>query len=236
MADTKIISEKILKYYDNASHTAYAEHGGVFADEYDQMVATEGSPLRDLALALQDFCEGKRVLEVAAGHGRWTRYVAGVASYVLATDGSPRMLKQAEDLIYWKKELPVGRCELLCLDAFDIEEAPGSFDVGFSVNWLEHIPRDRVDAFVDALHLKLGSGARVLTAINFFSEKSRAGLFQKDDNPDWLSKRKRPDGSEYEIVDNPYTEADLRQIFNGKVQNLTYQEGVKFYWVTYEIL
>lgn len=236
MGDTQNISDEILKYYNNESHTAYAEHGGVFAEEYDQMVATGGSPLRDLALALQDFCRGKRVLEVAAGHGRWTRYVADVASYVLATDGSPRMLTQAEELIHWEKELPVGRCDLLCLDAFDIDEAPGSFDVGFSVNWLEHIPSDRVDAFVDAFHHKLGSGARVLTAINFFSAQSRAGLFQKDGNSDWFSKRKRPDGSEYEIVDNPYTEVDLRRIFEGKVHKMTYQEGVKFYWVTYEIL
>lgn len=234
MSEAIEISNGILKYYDNPSHTAYLEHGGVFAEEYDEWFATEGSPIRDLALALQHFCGGKDVLEVAAGHGRWTRYVAETANSILATDASPRMLRQAEELVSWKKELPEGRCEFLCLDAFNIDEAPGHFDVGFSVNWLEHIPTARLDEFLDAFHRKLGSGSQVLTAINFFG--STKGLYRKDGLPDWFSKRTRPDSSTYEIVDNPYSEQDLRRILGRSARNITYHAGVKFYWVTYEVI
>ena len=233
MSGAQRISESILGYYDNPSHSAYLEHGGVFAAEYDQWFATEGSPIRDLALALQQFCKGKRVLEVAAGHGRWTRYVADVASYILATDGSPRMLKQAEELVLWQKDIPKDRYGFLCLDAFGINAAPGQFDVGFSVNWLEHIPSVRLSEFLDAFHRKIGSGTQALAAINFFG--STEGLYRKEGYSDWFSRRTRPDGSVYEIVDNPYTEEDLRRILGPFAENITYHAGVKFYWVKYEV-
>ena len=235
MKTASAVCDGILAYYDNASHTAYAEHGSVFAEEYDQMVATKDSHIRDIALFIQNQSRGKRVLEVAAGHGRWTRYVAQVADYVLATDASPRMLAQAEELVAHRQDLPDGKVEFLHLDAFEIGRAPGTFDFGFSVNWVEHIPKVRVDEFLNAFHQKLGQGAKALIAINYFSDASRAKLYQKSDGSDWYNKRTRPDGSSYEIVDNEYSEEELRQMLKGRAKYVEFYSGVKFYWVTYEV-
>jgi len=236
MKTASVVCDEIVAYYDNASHTAYAEHGAVFAEDYDERVATEGSSLRDLALVIQDLSRGNRVLEVAAGHGRWTRYVARVAEYVLATDASPRMLAQAEELVAHGQDLPDGKVDFLHLDAFEIGRVPGTFNFGFSVNWVEHIPMVRVDEFLTAFHLKLGQGAKALIAINFYRETTREKLYQKSDGPDWYSKRTRPDGSEYEIVDNEYSEEELRELLAGTAKNIEYSSGVGFYWVTYEVV
>lgn len=236
MNDANAVCDEVLAYYDNESHTAYAEHGRVFAEDYDERVATEGSSLRDLALVIQDLSRGKRVLEVAAGHGRWTRYVAQVAEYVLATDASPRMLAQAEELIWHGQDLPDGRVDLLCLDAFDIGRVDGTFDFGFSVNWVEHIPLSRVDEFIDAFHHVLGRGKKAMIAINFYKSTTIAKLYQKPDGPDLYSKRTRPDGSVYEVIDNQYGEEGLRRLLEGKAVNVTYDDShPAFYWVTYEV-
>src|SRR5690242_4998033 len=111
----------MVSYYDDLCVTAYDFDAVSLAREYDAAYPTERSWMRDLASALQEIARGMRVLEVADGHGRWTRYLARTAHNMLVTDASARMLVQARELIATENDVSPGRCRFLKIDAFQLD-------------------------------------------------------------------------------------------------------------------
>src|ERR1043166_3373534 len=79
--DFNIYRQEMASYYHRVSASAYRFNAPEFARQYDAVYRTAGSWLRDLAMELQEVGRGKRVLEVACGHGRGTRYLAESANY-----------------------------------------------------------------------------------------------------------------------------------------------------------
>lgn len=228
--------QQMVSYYDDLCVTAYDFDAATFAREYDAAYTTPRSWMRDLALALQQIAHDQRVLEVAAGHGRWTRYLARTARSVLVTDASARMLVQARELITTDNELAPNSCRFLKIDAFHLDQLPQAlFDVGICVNFFQHIPYSRHACFLEAFHRTLGSGSRALIAINRLRRETRARLYRRAGEPDRYDARPRPDGSVCEIIDNVFTERDLRQIFDPWAHDLCYILGTKFYWITYQV-
>ncbi len=234
-ADFAVYRQDMANYYDQASQQAYLFNPSALAREYDAVYATEGSWLRDLALAIQDVTRNRRVLEIAAGHGRWTRYIAESASHVLATDASRRMLAQAQQVVGQGRQLPPERCTFLPIDAFHIDTAPGTFDCAVSVNFFQHIPTVRQRVFLDALHRKLGPGGNVLVAINRLRRSTRQRFYRKPGELDHFDLRQLKDGSVYEIDDNVFTPGQLAAIFNGRSTCYRFHAGAKFYWVNYQV-
>jgi SAM-dependent methyltransferase len=189
-------------YYDNASHDAYAVHGAKFAEEYDVARADPNHGLHELAVVLEERMSGRRVLEIACGHGRWTRYVARTASHLLATDNSPRMLAQAAELIHHRNPLPPDRVELREWDAMEIARLPETFNAAFHVNFFDHLPRSMYRTFLDGFHSRLIAGSPVVLAVNKLRASTRAKLFFKPDSADAYLRRDRRDGSTYDIISN----------------------------------
>jgi demethylmenaquinone methyltransferase/2-methoxy-6-polyprenyl-1,4-benzoquinol methylase len=220
-------------YYDNPSHTAYAQHGSVFADEYDARYHTPGDGLRELMLVLREMTAGKRVLEIACGHGRWTRYVAQVASHVLATDNSPRMLKQAAELVHHNNPLPPGRVEFRECNAMDVANLPETFDAGFHVNFFDHLPRTLHQPFLDGFHSRLEPGAPVLLGVNKLTDKTRQNLYAKPGYDDKYLLRHRPDGSTYEIIDNEMNEQELTAAIGLRGKDFHFTAGKNLTWLAY---
>jgi len=223
--------QEMASYYDHASQVAYLFDAAEFARQYDAVYAEEGSWLRDLALAIQDITRGKRVLEIASGHGRWTRYIAQVASRVLATDASDRMLAQARQVVNAGGDLSRLRCTFARVDAFEIDRVEGAFDCAVTVNFFQHIPIKRHGAFLDALHRKLQSGTQVLIAVNRLQRQTRARLFRKPGEDDLFDLRLLIDGRVYEIIDNVFQPEQLRD----RVRDFSIHRGKKFDWVTYVV-
>src|SRR6476659_4813559 len=137
MSDFDVYRQDMVNYYDQASQLAYLFDPTELARQYDSVYATEGSWLRDLALSIQQIARGRRVIEIASGHGRWTRYIAESAAHVCATDASPRMLEQARQVVSFGRNLPRGRCKILPIDAFHIDQAPGVYDCAIAVNFFQ---------------------------------------------------------------------------------------------------
>src|SRR5688500_9082223 len=234
-ADFDVYRQDMVNYYDQASQLAYLFNPDQLARQYDAVYATEGSWLRDLASAIQQITRGRRVLEIASGHGRWTRYTAESANHVLATDASERMLDQARQVVRAGRALPPKRCEFLQLDAFHIDQAPGRFDCAVAVNFFQHIPTARHDDFLDALHRKLGPRAAVLIAINRLHRSTCQRFYRKPGEPDLFDLRQLKDGSVYEIIDNVFTPGQLAAVFSTRATNYRFHAGAKFYWITYTI-
>lgn len=219
--------------YDNTSHAAYAVHGGKFADEYVLAYATSADGLRELADVLQSRISHRRVLEVACGHGRWTRYVARVASYLLATDNSPRMLARAAQLVHHNNILPPGRVELREWDAMKLPDLPEMFDAAFHVNFFDHLPRSLQQVFLDGLHSRLSSGSPVVMALNKLSDSTRQQLFSHPGSDDMFLRRQRPDGSTYDIIDNEMGEVELIAMVGSRGTGFSFRHGKRHSWLAY---
>src|SRR5579871_3076559 len=144
--------ETTFEYYNNSSD--YGRH-----DAAEFMEQVRQSPdhwahslIADMQAALRD----RRVLEVACGYGRWTRFVAEVAEHIVATDYAPKNLALGV-----AQGLSPDRVEFRLADAFEIEQVEGTFDAGLHMNFISHVSKARADAFLDAFHRKLGSGSVV---------------------------------------------------------------------------
>jgi hypothetical protein len=147
------------------------------------------------------------------------------------------MLDQAQQVVHHARAraLPPWRCEFLRLDAFHVDSIPGDFRAAVTVNFFQHIPMARQQAFLDALHRKLGSGSEVLIAINRLKRSTRAKFYRKPGEPDLFDLRQLKDGSVYEIIDNVFTPGQLAAIFAGRCENYGFHAGAKFDWITYVV-
>ena len=117
------------------------------APVYDRVYAyPERQPdLRYLADYVTSHFEGLEVLEVAAGTGYWTQYLAAVSGGLLATDASEEPLSRLS-------QRP--GCEAVAtrvLDAYALGELGRTFTGVFAGLWLSHVPRERLGTFMAQL-------------------------------------------------------------------------------------
>jgi SAM-dependent methyltransferase len=232
--DHEAYAEAMLAYYDHPDNPAHRYRAAVKAREFDEDVAQAGHWRREVVRAMGQALRGRRVLELACGTGVWTRYLVDVADRVLATDASPRMLARARKLATAGKRLPAARLKFLQLDAYRLKDVPGVFDAALAMNWFEHVPRARHEEFLDALHNRVGRGARVFIGMVHLSDDWQAQLYTKPGASDAYGLRRRPDGSLFEIIDNVFGEQELRRIFAPRSRRLKVKSGKAYYWVTYE--
>src|SRR5205823_8799438 len=212
-------SGQLLRYYDNPSNDARRTHEARWAEYYRKEFHKPGNWLRETALALQETVRCRRVLELACGHCRWTPFIAEVAESVLATDLSPNMLQWGRRLFAYAA--PGARNVAFELaDAFRPDEIAGDFDAAAVINFFQHVPVARQDEFLILLHGKLAPGARVFLAACHIKGRFREHLVRGGD--DLYSRRKRPDGSRYEIIDNEFDEASLRMLLESHADDVSY--------------
>jgi len=222
-------------YYDKRIDPAQDKSSQGYAEEYDRNYATEGHWARELAIAIQEYLAGRRVMEIAAGTGQWTRYLVRTARFVQASDVTERALSRLEKVVRHAQEIPTGRFEVVRLDAYRPDEAPGEFDAALIVNFFQHIPRQQHDDFITRLHRRLPSGGRVLLAINHLSPRSRARLFSNPGDPNLWEPRQTFDGRPADIIDNVFSEPDLRELFGPYAREFNFFCGIGYYWICYEL-
>jgi SAM-dependent methyltransferase len=223
---------QLLRYYDNPSNDARRTHEARWAQHYRREFETPGSWLRETALALQETVRNRRVLELACGHCRWTPFIAEVAESVLASDLAPNMLTWGRQLFAYAapKARNVG---FMLADAFRADEIVGDFDAAAVINFFQHVPTARQDEFLIFLHAKLGPGAKVFLAASHIKGRFREYLVRR--GADLYSRRKRPDGSTYEIIDNAFDEDALRLLLESHADDVRYTNGEEYWWVQYTV-
>src|SRR5438552_15759515 len=97
--DYTAYARQMVAYYDNPSNDARKTPAHKWARHYRKEFETEGTWLREIARAAQEAARGRRVLELACGHCRWTPFIAEVAQSVLATDAAPNMLEWGQRVL-----------------------------------------------------------------------------------------------------------------------------------------
>jgi SAM-dependent methyltransferase len=124
--------------------------------------------LRTMEAWLPSMFVGRRVLEVACGTGWWTPHGASFAREWLATDLNPETLEVAR-----RKEMP-SCVRVETVDAYTFAElGDRRFDGAFAGCWWSHVPLGRLAGWLDALHARLESGARVVMLDNSYVRSSR---------------------------------------------------------------
>ena len=215
------LTDNVARYYA-ARAAVYDETAGYTDPEAEQFRA----PIKDRYRAA---FAGRRVLEVACGTGYWTAVIAESAEAVLGIDINPSVIRQAADRC---RHLP--NVAFQVADAYALEGVPGGFSAGFANWWWSHVPRQRMGAFLAALHGRLLPGALVLFADQLpYDGPAR----WSDGDGNTLEWRCLPDGRSFEIVKNFPSEGDIRGALAAVAQDVQYIErpAERSWTVTYRL-
>jgi demethylmenaquinone methyltransferase/2-methoxy-6-polyprenyl-1,4-benzoquinol methylase len=197
------------------------------ATEYEKVYAKperqqELATLREL---LPRWFAGHSVLEVACGTGYWTEAISKTAQSIVATDINDEVLEIA-------RRKKCGQCsvEFRKADAYSLDGIEGGYSAGFAGFWWSHIPKSRRRPFLQAFHAKLACGALVVLLENSYVHGSNSPLAPTaDEEGNTYSLRRLEDGSEWRVLKNFPTEAELRADLYPFATDIEYG-GLRYYW------
>jgi len=213
--------DDITRYYAERAHV-YDETAGYNDPDAEKLRI----PIK---VRYQDMFRGQTVLEIACGTGYWTKTIAEVATSVLAVDINFSLISQAKDRC---RKLPNVTFQIT--DAYILDGVPTGFSAALGIWWWSHVPRERLPAFLSALHSKLQPGALVL----FVDQLPYDGHVRRQDPlGNTLEQRSLPDGRSFEIVKNFPTEEYIRHALAGIADNVEFiQRPDERSWnVTYNV-
>jgi len=170
---------------------------------------------------------GLDVLEIAAGTGYWTQFIAAEARSILATDAVIESLTQIEKRSISK---PVS---IKVVDAYALTEIPRKFNGAFAGLWLSHVAKQRLFKFLETLHQTLEPGATVLFVDNSTVQCERLPLSYTDEWGNTFQDRELEDGSIHRILKNFPAEAELIKAIGNFGSNPKYIQLENFWLFQY---
>jgi len=203
------------------------------ADEYEQVYAKpeRQDDLQRLHELVPAYFSGRHVLEVACGTGYWTRLLATRAASVTACDLSPDVLALAR-----ARQSAADRVQFLRADAFALDVVPGAFDAAFAGFWLPHVLRRDGPRFLDGLHRRLPRGSLVLFVDNRYVAGSNRPITRTDAEGNTYQRRRLNDGTEYEVLKNFPSPAELRDVVQPSGGGQPEVHELTYYWyAAYEV-
>lgn len=150
--------------------------------------------------------EGRGVLEVACGTGYWTAAIAPHARAVTALDINEEVLALARE-----RPLPAGKVEFLRADAYALPDLGRRHDALFAGFWWSHVPRARLDAFLQGCVRAAAPGAMLAFLDGRFVEGSSTPIVRTDAEGNRYQTRRLDDGSVHEVMKNYPAESELIQ-------------------------
>ena len=212
------------------------------ADYYERVYfkPERQADLRAMEAWLPPLFAGRRVLEVACGTGWWTLHGARDAAAWLATDLNPETMDVAR-----RKDLPA--CvQMATVDAYTFAELGGqtfdgasfdaaSFDAAFAGCWWSHVPLQRLRPWLDTLHARLESGARVVMLDNRYVPGSSTVLSRHDEDGNSYQNRPLDDGSVHEVLKNFPTREQAFGLLGPRAQDPEWIEFDHYWALSYRL-
>ena len=195
------------------------------APEYDRIYLKpeRQTDLRAIERWLPPKFEGARVIEIACGTGYWTRFIAPVASHVLALDTA------AETIDIANTRVPAGKVDFLVGDAYALPGRLGQFDAAFAGFWFSHVPKARRREFLRGLATRLEPGATVVFLDNRYVEGSSSPVSARNTEGNTFQTRRLSDGSSHEVLKNFPDEAELLELAAGVGERPVFTSW-QYYW------
>lgn len=208
----------------------YSRRAREYESIYHRDDPVRQSELAELERCMHNALKERDVLEVACGTGYWTERAAAAARRVTATDMTMETLDVAV-----AKGLSPDKVRFIRADAYGLEKVPGPFNAGLANFWLSHVPKARLNAFLDGFHARLDPGSIVFMADNSYVEEVGGELFHREGEEDTYKLRTLSDGTQYEILKNYYRADDLIGLFTPRAAELQVQVSSCFWWVRYRL-
>lgn len=210
------------------------DYYGARALEYEKVYHREDvdyqQELSLLITNLKALLKDRTVLEIACGTGYWTKVAAEVAKHIVGIDIRSEVIEIANE-----KNLSSDKVEFIIGDAYRLEMLEKSFDFGLANFWFSHIPKNKIDNFLEGFHKKLKQGSRVFMADNVFVKGRGGELIIKENSEDTYKLRELSDGSKHEILKNYYSYNELYDIFEPITEDLNIFVGKSFWYVNYTV-
>ncbi len=178
---------------------------------YDKVYAypERQEDLRFLEAYIPKQLAGLDVLEIAAGTGYWTQFIARSAKSILATDATIEALTQINHRPI-NKPVPIQ-----VMDAYAVETLPGGYDGVFSGLWLSHVPKQKLRKFLSSLNQITQPGATVLFIDNSTAQCVRLPIAYTDEKGNKYQDRTLDDGKTHRVLKNFPTENELLEASRG---------------------
>ncbi len=207
------------------------EYYAARAKEYDKIYSKpeRQADLRLIETWLPQNYIGKHVLELAAGTGYWTQFIAPVAASLVALDASAETFEVARNRVSEK------HVQWLIGDAYEIPMPDPLFDASFAGFWFSHVPKSRRREFLIGLNRVLQKGAKVIFLDNSYVQGSSTPLTESDDEGNTYQHRTLADGSLHSVLKNFPTESELIESIDGLGAHPAYRTWQHFWAFEYEV-
>ncbi|HOP07261.1 MAG TPA: class I SAM-dependent methyltransferase [candidate division Zixibacteria bacterium] len=199
-----------------------------WAPDYERIYYRDNPERRqeidDEVVRLKKLAAGKTVLDIPCGTGYWLEFMSQTAHEITAADISAEMLREAR--------LKKAACPVMFVQA-GLESIPfedHSFDLIALGFWLSHQPKQSYEKLFDELNRVLRPGGTIwIIDNNPPAEGNMRRLAGHDAAGNQLIKRKVPDGEEFQIIKNYFSEEDLRRVLEPfyRIERLTHKP---YYW------
>lgn len=168
------------------------------------------------------------VLEVAAGTGYWTQFIASSARTVVAIDSTVDALKQIED----RPDCASVRTEVL--DAYSLGDIGSRFEACFAGLWLSHVPVQHRESFIEQLHRVLEPKASVLFIDNGVAQCERLPITHTDKYGNTYQDRQLDNKQSHRVLKNFPTRHELERCIPETGRLLKYLELDHFWLFHYQ--
>jgi demethylmenaquinone methyltransferase/2-methoxy-6-polyprenyl-1,4-benzoquinol methylase len=212
---------------DASMRAYYAARAPIYDEVY--LRPERRADLDELKRRIPAWFSGRNVLEVACGTGYWTQFIAPVTAGMTATDAV------AEPLALARRRPGRAQVRFVQADAFALPVLPGRVDAAFAGLWVSHVPIERRRGFLDGLHGRLLTGARVVWIDNTEAQCERLPIAERDAAGNTYQRRVLPDGTTHRVLKNFPAEAELRAAIAGVGAHAGYWRGTHFWAFWYEV-
>ena len=182
----------------------YKERAPVYDEVYSYPERQED--LRFLEEYIPGQFEDRDVIEVAAGTGYWTQFIAPRSRSILATDANTEVLREME-------RRSIGNSvQKQVVDAYSIDELPGTYNGAFAGLWLSHVPKQKIPEFLGKVHQLLCPQATVMFIDNSVAQCTRLPLSHADEDGNTYQDRTLENGKTYRVLKNFPTQSELMEV------------------------
>jgi ubiquinone/menaquinone biosynthesis C-methylase UbiE len=205
----------------------YRRRARVFDEElYKGRDFVRQKELQRIADVSKEALKARRVLDVACGTAYWTEIVSETAQSIVGTDFAKEMLEIAEEKQF---KCPVSFCKA---DVFSLPFRNDSFNGGMADFWFSHIPREKIESFLEHFHRLLESESLVVMADNVYIAGIGGEFVKKEGDINTYKMRKLGDGSEHLVLKNYFSVDELVRIFARHARGFGRKNVFygKYYW------
>ena len=172
---------------------------------------------------LREIFAGKNLLEIACGTGYWTEKISRTASSIFATDINQSVIDIAKTKEYQAD------VSFNVYDLIELQPASAYENLFAGFIW-SHIKLQELDAFIRKVNSLVKPGGKLVFTDNNYVEGSSTAISEKDDFGNTFQLRKLADGSMHKVLKNFPSEDMIRNLLNGKAQQIHFSR-LEYYWI-----